>query len=302
MIVFADITQRDFHGLAASSIENDFLRVEFLTDAGPRLIGLYLKPSDENLFAYAFDAGWETPHGDYRLYGGHRLWIAPEVFPETSLPDNAPVAVETFSGGVELTQTRAQNGLTKTIRMQLAPAAPVLTVTHSITNHSASAHTLAPWGITILPLGGVAILPQPNVPQNEFPLGPNRQLTFWNCSLLNDARLEMRAEAVWVHARAGTPPFKVGCLNRNGRIGYWRDGILFEKHFDAQPERVHPDWNCNAEVYVNERYLELETLAPLTTLLPKQTTSFSEMWHLGSDVRDPDAALDLLFADESVMQ
>lgn len=294
MIATADILSRDFHGMETQGIENDFVRVEYLIDAGPRWIGLFLKPSHENLFADAFDAGWQTPHGAYRLYGGHRLWIAPEVFPETSLPDNAPVTIDTFADGVQLTQPRARDGLTKALRVQLLPNAPALSVLHSVTNASENARALAPWGITILPLGGVAILPQPNVPQEEFPLGPNRQLTFWNCSLLDDARLELRAESVLVHARAALPPFKVGCLQRDGRIGYWRDGILLVKEFDAAETQFHPDWNCNAEVYVNDRYLELETLAPLVTLEPNQTTTFAETWRLHTDVRDADAALEIL--------
>lgn len=286
----------DFHGLAVGAIENDSLCVEFLSGAGPRLVGLYLKPSNENLLADAFDAGWETPYGAYRLYGGHRLWIAPEVFPETSMPDNAPVAVELTEDSVRLTQMQTRDGLTKSIYAQLEPGAPALTVTHVVTNHGENARALAPWGITMLPLGGVAILPQPNVPQQEYPLGPNRQLTFWNCSLLDDARLEMRPEAVFVHGRAATPPFKIGCMNREGCIGYWRRGVLLVKQFDAGPAQLHPDWNCNAEVYVNESYIELETLAPLTNLLPQQTASLSETWTIRAGLNDADRAYEVLMS------
>jgi hypothetical protein len=196
--------------------------------------------------------------------------------------------------GVQLTQTKTLNGLTKSIRVEPAPDAPVLTLVHSVTNHDNIARQLAPWAITILPPGGVAIIPLLNVPQQKFPLGPNRQLTFWNCSLVNDARLELRAEALFVQGRVALPPFKVGCMNRTGRIGYWRNGVLLVKEFDAEPEREHPDWNCNAEVYVNDRYLELETLAPFTNLLPRQTVTHRETWHICAGVRDADAALETL--------
>ena len=61
-----------------ASLENEFLRVDYLTTLGPRLIGLYCKGVEGNLFAVTPDAHWPTPHGEYYMHGGHRLWTAPE--------------------------------------------------------------------------------------------------------------------------------------------------------------------------------------------------------------------------------
>ena len=64
--------------LPFASLENEQLRVDYLTTTGPRIVGLYAKGADGNLFAETPEVHWPTPHGEYFLRGGHRLWIAPE--------------------------------------------------------------------------------------------------------------------------------------------------------------------------------------------------------------------------------
>jgi hypothetical protein len=285
----------DFFGLPVESIENDFLRIDFLTTAGPRVVRAVLKGTTENLLAETPDAGWDTPYGFFKLYGGHRLWVAPETFPESSYPDNAPLSVKKFPNGVRLMQAPEQTtGLAKNMELFLSPREAALSVVHRIANRGTQKHKIAPWAITMLPLGGTAILPQSNIPNGKFPLGPNRQLMFWSGSQMNDARLELRADAVLIHARSALPPLKVGTANANGRVGYWREGILFVKRFDVESKHAYPDWNCNAEVYVNDQCIELETLAPLNTLLPNTNATHVESWNWYADVRDVDAAVALM--------
>ena len=54
------------------------------TDVGPRI--LLVAPAEEpdnNLFGIVPEFTIETPEGLWRIYGGHRLWISPEVMPRT---------------------------------------------------------------------------------------------------------------------------------------------------------------------------------------------------------------------------
>ena len=89
----------DFHGFPTRSLQNDFLRIDYLAEAGPRLVRLFGAGSEANLLAEAPDLSWETPYGDYFIYGGHRLWHAPEAFPRTYLPDSEGLTVDEFEGG-----------------------------------------------------------------------------------------------------------------------------------------------------------------------------------------------------------
>ena len=68
----------DSFPLPFASIENDLLRVDYLTTVGPRIIGLYAKQANIELLVQTPDIHWTTPHGEYYLYGGHRIWKAPE--------------------------------------------------------------------------------------------------------------------------------------------------------------------------------------------------------------------------------
>ncbi len=267
----------DFYGLRTRTIENEHLRVEFLLDAGPRLVRLFRRGSNENWFAEVPRKTIPTPTGEYFLRGGHRLWYAPESILRTYQPDNAEVTIEELVDGISLHQpAESLTGVRKSIDIQLRADRMVLT--HSIQNTGTQSIELAPWAITMLKLGGVVILPQPVGAIDKDGLLPNRHLVFWSYTRINDSRLELGDKFVRVHTRAELPPCKIGYLNRTGWVAYWRDGLLFVKRFRPRVDRLHVDSNCNAEVYCNDEYVELETLAPLVRLEPGQVITHDETW------------------------
>ena len=51
--------------------------------------GFGLAGTRTNLLAETPGLGWETPHGRYELFGGHRLWFAPEDPDRVAVPDDA---------------------------------------------------------------------------------------------------------------------------------------------------------------------------------------------------------------------
>ncbi len=268
----------DFYGLTTCSLENEHLRVEFLTTAGPRIVRLFLAGSNDNLLAETPEGKWETPYGEFRLYGGHRLWYAPEVFPATSFPDNDPIIVQRLGDGVCLKQ-RAESisGIAKSIELHLATGCPGMTLVHRLENEGTETREVAPWGITQLPLGGVALLPQPVDTEG---LTPNRNLALWPYSRWTDARLQLSDEWIHIHASPQLPPLKIGYFNRDGWVAYAKDEVLFVKRFEPQLNSLHPDFNCNVEVYVGDVCIELETLGPLARLEPGQSVTLAERWEL----------------------
>lgn len=277
--------RNDYYGLRSRAVENDHLRVEFLIDAGPRIVGLYLRGSQENWLAETPEKKISTPHGDYLFRGGHRLWYAPERIPDTYEPDNDGLAVEELADGVRLHQpAEPRTGIRKSIDIHLAPNRAALTLTHRIENTGARSVELAPWAITMLKLGGVAILPQPVDAVDEYSFLPNRHLVLWQYTRIRDPRLELGDEFIRVHARAQLPPCKIGYLNRAGWIAYWRKGNLFVKRFAPNADQAHVDFNCNAEVYCNDEFVELETLAPLVQLEPGKSVTHDENWEFYADV------------------
>jgi hypothetical protein len=270
----------DFYGEETLVLENEHLLVEVLATAGPRIVRLQLAGSSENLFGEVADAGWDTPWGFYRLRGGHRLWFAPENPPLTSAPDEGGLLVSENAHGLRLERLEPEPAMSKVMEIELASDRTAVTVRHTIQNEGKAVVEHAPWAITILPPGGVAVLPQQKGPIAGSEYLPNRSLALWPYASVSDPRLELSDELVLVHAKQATSPFKIGYLNRAGWAAYLRGGVLFCKHFDPQPERAHADLNSNVEVYCNDGLLELETQAPLYRLEPGAEAEHEERWEL----------------------
>jgi hypothetical protein len=136
---------------------------------------------------------------------------------------------------------------------------------------------LAPWTITQVPLGGVALLPQSNIREGSM---PTRSLAVFPYTTLTDSRLEIHDDLILVHGFADPKVFKIGSHNPFGWVAYMLENALFVKHFPVSDFRMLPDMGSNVEVYVRDRYLELETLGELTWLNPGASVMFEETWEV----------------------
>jgi hypothetical protein len=222
------------------------------------------------------------------MYGGHRLWHAPEAMSRSCVPDNDGVHIEATPDGVRLSHpAELATGISKRVEVRLHADRPAVTMRHSLTNEGVWTVECAPWAITQLPLGGVAIVPQQAGPLDADGVQPNRHLALWPYARWRDPRLHLDDGVILVEAQPLTPPFKIGCFNRDGWIAYLRGGLLFVKRFEPQPDRSYPDFNSNAEVYSNNRFIELETLAPLQRLEPGQTAAHVETWEVYTGIDAP---------------
>ncbi len=276
----------DFHGLPTRSLVNDHLQLDYLAEAGPRLVRLFLAGSTENLLAEAPHIHWPTPWGEYFLRGGHRVALAPEALELSYVPDDSGLIVEEITNGVRLIRpTEIGSGVSKTIEVQLHPDRPALTVRHEVRNDRAEPIEIAAWAVTQLPLGGLAVAPL-RAQQDGNRHQPDRQLVLWPYTSWQDARLFADDDYVWLEALAADDEMKVGLLAR-GWVGYLRAGMFFLKRFDPQLDQLHPDYNTNVHLYSNWNYIELETLAPLTVLETGESSIHFETWEIYRDVTVP---------------
>jgi hypothetical protein len=270
----------NFHGLPTAVLENDQLRLEYLTTAGPRIVGLSYRGSP-NLLADVYDMVWDTPNGDYYPLGGHRLWISPELPEKTYVPDKTGLTFKQIPNGVELTGAgEVSSGVRKSIRIQLTPNPSSLRLMHTIRNENPAPLTLAVWDITQFCQGGTVILPQPVGNSDPHGLLANRLLALWPYTRINDPRLLLRDDFILVNAQSALPPVKLGYAGKAGWLAYWYAGVLFRKSFDLHLASVYPDGGCNTETYCGDRFVELECLGPLVTLAPGDSAQLAETWEL----------------------
>src|SRR5580658_8493471 len=136
-------------------------------DVGPRILS-YRKCGGFNPLKIFEDQAGTTGEQVWRSRGGHRLWIAPEDKVLTYFPDNAPVKWEKPGELriklVSLPETTSGNQ--KEIEIALAPAGTGVTVTHRVTRIDSTPAYLAPWALTVLTAGGIAVVPQPQLGQH----------------------------------------------------------------------------------------------------------------------------------------
>src|SRR5580693_4753334 len=128
-------------------LANDSMELIVTTDVGPRIIRCGFVGADNEFKEYPEQLG-KTGGEDWRVYGGHRLWHAPEHKLRTYFPDNSPVKLEQCDGAVRLVQAvETTTGIQKEIEVRLAPDAAQVTVTHRLRNVDSQPVILAPWAL-----------------------------------------------------------------------------------------------------------------------------------------------------------
>lgn len=270
-------------------ISNGIVDLIVTLDVGPRIIRFGFV-GQENEFK-EFDKEVGLRGGDkWRCYGGHRFWCAPEEQPRTYYPDNAPVALEKQGRSILLTPPpEKRNGIQKEIEITLSPNRARVDLIHRVRNIGAWPIELAPWALSVMAPGGVGITPLP--PRGKHPevLLPQGPLTIWPYTHMNDPRWTWGSQYILLKqdSSPSATPQKLGGLIPDGWAAYARQGHLFLKKFPCVPGAKYVDFGCNYETFTNHEILEVETLAPLTTIAPSQSAEQPETWFLFDNVPTP---------------
>lgn len=257
------------------------------TDVGPRIIRYGFLDQD-NLLAEFPDLVTKTSFGDFKPWGGHRLWAAPEANPRTYFPDNVPVQyeIEAENRIRLMPATEPQTGIQKEMTLSLEETGTRLTIHHRITNRGQWPIDLAPWALTIMNGGGEAIFPQePYISWDDYLL-PARPLVLWHYTDLSDPRWTISGKYIRLRTDESLPaPQKAGMTNKQGWAAYLRRGTLFVKRFPYTEGASYPDYGCNNETYTAGPFIEVESLGPLQRLEPGEAAEHTERWYLFANVQ-----------------
>jgi hypothetical protein len=251
------------------------------TDVGPRIIHFGFIGDRNILYVSPEDSG-KTGGNDWRIYGGHRLWIAPEAMPLSYHPDNSAVEYAFRNGMLTVTAPKeSTSGIRKEMQITLSAGSNEVTVAHCLTNENPFDMQLSVWAISALAPGGCAIVPQePYGEGNDFLL-PARPLALWQYTKMNDPRWVWGEKYILAqHDPSLADEQKIGVLNKQGWAAYYLNKTLLIKKFDYNAQSLYPDYGCNNEVYINGAFLELETLGPLIILAAGKTAVHIERWEL----------------------
>ena len=286
----------DYQGWPNSyCLTNDIVELVVTTDVGPRLIHFSFKGED-NEFLTISDMMGTSGGSEWRLYGGHRFWHAPEHPVRTYCPDNNPVAFEDHDDFVRLAQeTEASTGIQKEIDIQLDAHEARVRVTHRLINHNMWPVELAPWALSVMAPGGIGIVPLPPRRTHAESLLPANTLSMWAYTDMSDPRWTWGRKVVMLRQDPDlAEPQKIGVMSLDGWVAYARRGNLFVKSFEPVPGGNYPDLNSTVEMFTNGMMLEIETLGPLVQLAPGTAVSHSETWYLFGDVPMPHTEADVI--------
>ena len=288
------IEKKNYKGWANSYyLTNNRVDLVVVTDVGPRVIRFGFVDG-QNLFFEDTKTLGVTGGDEWQLYGGHRLWHAPEAVPRTYYPDNQPVQASIEAESLVLRQdVESTTGIKKEILISLDPRAPQVEIVHRLVNHNTWPIQVAPWALSVMAPGGRAIVPLP--PRGSHPenLLPTSSIALWAYTHMADARWTWGNQFVFLDQDIHSPaPQKAGFYVVDGWVAYQRGKDLLVKLFDYHPAAQYPDRNSNVELFTNHQMLEVETLGGLVTLAPGEDVAHKETWLLFSDLDPIDSEAD----------
>lgn len=262
-------------------LHNKEVELIVTTGVGPRIIHFGFTGHRNILYVSPEDSG-KTGGSDWRIYGGHRLWIAPEAIPLSYHPDNTAVPYSFSDGSLTVTAPKeSTSGISKEMQIILSADSNKVTVVHRLKNENPFDIQLSVWAISALTPGGSAIVPQEPYGEGNDYLLPARPLALWQYTKMNDPRWVWGEKYILAKYDATLlSEQKIGVLNKQGWAAYYIDKTLLIKQFDYIANAIYPDFGCNNEVYINGAFLELETLGPLITLQTNESAEHVEHWFL----------------------
>lgn len=252
---------------------------EVALSAGPRIVGARSGSSPDFMAKLDGEGIHHPAVGFLSFIGGHRLWRSPEVPAITYLPDSDPVEVQEVENGVRLVGPPDGEGIIKKISVRDEDGFAVLR--HTLINEGPAAVRAAPWAITQVPPGGTAYLPFTTEQVDADGLLPNRNFVLWPYTDLDVPEITCTTSGITVEASSSVSKMKIGTANRLGWIAYHLEGHLLVKWSKLHDDRcVYPDMGASLQCYRNERFLEVETVAPLGEIVPGQAVTHKEIWKI----------------------
>lgn len=268
-------------------ITNGVVVVRVTTDIGPRII--YYGTTDEDNMMYTDDEGLNKRPSQFlddnygkgevwRIYGGHRLWKAPED--EASYqPDHNKVEVTMLDNGAEFFSGNDKvTGIGKRIKVTMAENGDV-TVEHSFVNCGDKPLNVALWALSVMNKDGVAVIP---MSKEDTGLLANRNLVIWPYTDLEDDRLQIKQNYISMRQRTDCKgPMKIGTLNTEGVVYYIRNNKLVEKIYDkAKRDGNYVDYSCSTELYTCKDFIEVESISELVNIPVGGKATHTEKWSL----------------------
>jgi hypothetical protein len=272
----------DFEGWPnCIKISNGSVELIITTDVGPRIIRFGYIGGQNMFYVSPIDKG-KSGGNDWHVYGGHRLWLAPEATTLSYDRDNSSVKYSWDGKTLKLSQNEEQiTSIVKEFEITLSKDKNEVKVLHRIINKGCWSVELSPWSITACAAGGRAIVPQePYIDPTDYIL-PIRPIVLWAYTKMADSRYIWGDKFIQATQDPSiSSETKFGLLNKQEWAAFYLNNNLFVKTFEYDKNALYTDFGCNNEIYINGDFLEVESLGPHSKLLPQCMIEHVEYWYL----------------------
>lgn len=275
-----------FAGHKAVELLTRQMKIIVVTDIGPR-IAFFGKADGENLLFWDEEG---RGRGDWKLRGGHRVWVArpgADEAEETYLSDNEPCQVQiannvlTVMGAVDPV-LKIQRGIKIEVLSENK-----LFVDNIIVNHSDMLYSGSVWGLTCT---------NPN-PKRSYgiPLGDDSS---WDCfrivycktwggggtSRINDPQIELTEDMMLVKPQGVVTKRMIEAAKGIIAMDAPDQNAMFIKKVAYSREGRHP-LGCNLAFYIGQDnfMVEMESMGPEATLKSNESLVWREVWVLASE-------------------
>jgi len=165
-----------------------------------------------------------------------------------------------------------KTGLQLSMEISLDDKRPVMQIRHGFKNLKKKTRKLAAWGLTVLPHGGVGVIPWRSQERDV------RQLLMWHYTDGADPAIIVGQNALGVDCRIKphTSPLKVGTHTNEGWVAALFDHMAIKCSSPYEPGAEYPESGANITAYrtpaqMRYAFFEIEVVGPLCDVAPGQT-------------------------------
>lgn len=287
----------DYNGLGkAIQMTGETLELVVTTDIGPRILK-YSVIGGKNIFDDQVPITEKVFDDTWKIYGGHRIWHAPEAYPRSYMPDSIPVeSYELLDNGIILVQKEEPWTHIQKV-MEIRMFKNHISICNRLINKGAWPIKASVWSLTIGGCGGREIVP---IVQRNTGLLANRSVVLWPNCAMNDEKIYWGKKYIAVDCTTESKAdFKFGCANEYGWAAYFNHNCCLIKKYKHIRGAEYPDYGCSWETYTANWGVELESLSPLETIMPGAAIDHEDELYLFDNVKYPsrdEEEIDLIMA------
>lgn len=259
--------------------ESGNLKLGIALEFGIRICYLSYKNSKNLFFEQPQDLTELATEEGWRVYGGHRVWLAPECLEDYN-PDNLPISYEISEGKIILKQSTDERlQVEKCVEISFDDADTVRVV-NKLKSTADKPKRFSVWAVTSMDGGGTEYIP---LKYGEMSYSPITNIPMWFYTDLGDKRAEYSTNLIKLSHRPYPTKYKIGVGHPAGSVKYVNHGVCFEKIFEIFEDKQYPDNNVSYETFMCDYMVEVESLSPLYDVAPNQTVSHTELWRLSEE-------------------